>query len=84
MKCDAMQRMKKNEIKKHGGLMRTRRRFREAGNETETNQRSKAFDHNDTQDREKNVEPAAESRRGCEAERGSVKSAVAGQYGSRR
>ena len=76
-----MQRMKKNEIKKYGWLMRTRRRFRAAGNETETNQRSKAFDHV-TPDREKNVEPAAENRRGCEAEGGSVKSAVAGQYGS--
>ena len=64
--------------------MRTRRRFRAAGNETETNQRSKAFDYNVTPDREKNVEPAAESRRGCEAEGGSVKRAVAGQYGSRR
>ena len=52
---------KKKEIKKHGGLIRTRRRFRAAGNETETNQRGKAFDHNVTPDREKNVEPAAES-----------------------
>ena len=38
-----------------------------------------SIDHNVTPDREKNgIEPAAESRRGCEAEGGSVKSAVAG------
>ena len=40
-----------------------------------------SIDHNVTPDRERNVEPAAESRRNCEA---GVESAVAGRYGNRR
>ena len=53
--------------------MRTRR-FRAAGSETKTNQRGKASTIMSPQtEKEWNVEPVAESRRGCEAEGGSVK-----------
>ena len=52
MRCDATD--KKNEIKKHGGLMRTRR-FREAGNETDKSKKYSVI-----------IPPQTEKRMSCQ------------------